>query len=261
LDTVRTNWNRAWKNAAHHVSGPTVDALLGHREDINLPEGGIGFFPFFGNGWDYVKNVGELPSKLASVINRERPTIFDETLYFHAAPSTGGSNSGGRAWVSIEDAVALERGLGMNFRITSLRAWPADMEFDVEVTSDTANRHEDLGAVDTRVTLYAGQLETRLTIPIIDDLIREGSERFFVRLIPRQLGTLMRRDEAMGTILDNDPVTTNGPPIITRQPLAANGILGEAVVVDVAALGAGLKYQWAKNGKCYSTSTLSDTIR
>jgi len=46
-----------------------------------------------------------------------------------------------------------------------------------------------------------------------------------------------------------NPTPAGDPPVITRQPVSANGIAGGQVTLIVEATGPGLAYQWLKNGQ------------
>ncbi len=50
------------------------------------------------------------------------------------------------------------------------------------------------------------------------------------------------------------------PPVITRQPVSANGILGGQVTLFVEASGPNLSYQWLKNGQTIAGETASELI-
>jgi hypothetical protein len=53
-----------------------------------------------------------------------------------------------------------------------------------------------------------------------------------------------------------NPPPVGDPPIITRQPVSANGIAGGCITLSVDATGPGLTYQWYKNGQPISGATM-----
>ncbi len=52
-----------------------------------------------------------------------------------------------------------------------------------------------------------------------------------------------------------DPADAGIPPVITRQPVSANAIVGGQVTLLVEASGPGLTYQWLRNGQRISGAT------
>ena len=52
-----------------------------------------------------------------------------------------------------------------------------------------------------------------------------------------------------------NPPSAGDPPVITRQPAAANGIAGGCITLCVEAAGPNLTYQWLKNGQAIAGAT------
>jgi hypothetical protein len=52
-----------------------------------------------------------------------------------------------------------------------------------------------------------------------------------------------------------NPAAVGAPPIITRQPVSANGIAGGCITLSAEATGPGLTYQWYKNGQVIPGAT------
>ncbi len=57
-------------------------------------------------------------------------------------------------------------------------------------------------------------------------------------------------------LLNPPPVVA--PPVITRQPVSANGILGGQITLFVEATGPNITYQWLKNGQAIAGATDSE---
>jgi hypothetical protein len=52
-----------------------------------------------------------------------------------------------------------------------------------------------------------------------------------------------------------DPPPAGEPPVITRQPVSANGLVGGQITLTIEATGPGLAYQWLKNGQVIAGAT------
>src|SRR5438093_862917 len=55
-----------------------------------------------------------------------------------------------------------------------------------------------------------------------------------------------------------NPPPAGDPPVITQQPVSANGIVGGQVTLVVQATGPNLNYQWLKNGQTIAGATLPE---
>ncbi len=106
------------------------------------------------------------------------------------------------------DSVSVNEDAGTVDVIVSLSTSSSlDVTFDYATDDSSAQESSDYVATTGNRAMSAGQISTTLTIPIIDDLIDEGDETFFVR-ISNPVHTTIADDTATVTIIDNDAAPT-----------------------------------------------------
>ncbi|MFN6568938.1 DUF4347 domain-containing protein [Dendronalium sp. ChiSLP03b] len=74
---------------------------------------------------------------------------------------------------------------------------------DYTTSNDTAIAGDDYTPVTGTLTFNPGDLTQTITVPILDDLAAESSERFFVNL--SNSNVIITNNQAIGTITDDDP--------------------------------------------------------
>jgi len=62
----------------------------------------------------------------------------------------------------------------------------------------------------TKLTFAVGQTTQTVTVPIVDDLLAEGSEKFYV-VLSNAVNGIMGYNKAVATISDNEPSPCNAP--------------------------------------------------
>ena len=113
---------------------------------------------------------------------------------------------GGPVRIRIEGGKAKEReGAVIDFPVTLNRASSETVSVDYATADSTAKAGEDYEAVSGTLTFAAGETEKTLQVPILDDDIDEGNEKFEMRL-SNESGAFLRgmHKKATGTIRNTD---------------------------------------------------------
>ena len=110
----------------------------------------------------------------------------------------------------------------------------SDVSVDYATSGDTATPGADYAATSGSVIFGAGEASRNITIPILDDSLVEGSERFNVRLSnPGGGGAIGPQDIAVITIVDREqPADTVKPTATVGHPL--NGSVIPLATINVA---------------------------
>ena len=97
---------------------------------------------------------------------------------------------------------------------------------DVATEAGTASS-SDFSAVTTTLSFARGVTQQLVTVPIVGDLIREGTETFLVKLANPTGGVTIAKTSGIGTILDNnDPA----PTVSIGNGILAEGNAGSSVM-------------------------------
>jgi hypothetical protein len=101
-------------------------------------------------------------------------------------------------------------------------------------TSDgSATAPGDYGAVDTTVTIPAGQSSGSVTVPIVDDTDDESDETFTVQLSDPTGAVLGDPASTTVTITDNDePTGENQPPVASNQSVTTPQDTAKAITLQ-----------------------------
>ena len=121
---------------------------------------------------------------------------------------TGGETSGTPS-ASINDVVVLESAGVAVFTVSLSRASSRDILLNIATANGTALSGLDyqttVGAEGGAIRIPAGQTSATFSVPIIDDLIPEPDEIFFVNISARDSTSVTIADgQGIGTILDDD---------------------------------------------------------
>ena len=123
-----------------------------------------------------------------------------------ALDNTIEASIGGPVRIRIEGGKAKEReGAVIDFPVTLNRASSQTVSVDYATADGTAKAGEDYEAISGTLTFAAGETEKTLQVPILDDAIDEGNEKFEMRL-SNESGAFLRNmhKKATGTIRNTD---------------------------------------------------------
>ncbi|RCJ17374.1 hypothetical protein A6770_34170 [Nostoc minutum NIES-26] len=118
--------------------------------------------------------------------NQAIGTITDDDPTISIAAISGSENSG-----------------NMVFSVKLSKASSQTIKVNYNTTDDTASAGVDYTPVTGTLTFNPGDLTQTITVPILDDLAAESSERFFVNL--SNSNVIITNNQAIGTITDDDP--------------------------------------------------------
>ena len=111
--------------------------------------------------------------------------------------------------ITLEDAVLIEGDNGtMNMGFKARLSAPSNLTIGFSYTTvptGSATQDVDYGWVGGGGGFWPGQTQTTLVVPIKGDLIDEPDETFIMRIAQPNNGAVIVRNEATGTITDNDP--------------------------------------------------------
>lgn len=102
----------------------------------------------------------------------------------------------------INDAIVEEDAGVMIFTVTLSHPSQSDIVVNYATSDGTAIAGEDYTAISGTLIILAGQTETTISVPIIDDAIMEDTETFTLNLSNPE-GALFRNDRGVGTILED----------------------------------------------------------
>ena len=112
----------------------------------------------------------------------------------------------GPAALSVADAEATEGAdEAVEFAVTLSRAASGEVRVDYVTRDGTATAGEDYTFTRGTLTFAAGETEKTVAVPILDDVLDEGSETFTLKLRNAQ-GAAIADGEATGTIKNADPL-------------------------------------------------------
>ena len=123
-----------------------------------------------------------------------------------ALENTVEASVGGPVRIRIEGGKAREgQDAGIDFAVTLNRASTVAVSVDYATADGTAKAGEDYEAVSGTLTFAAGETEKTVQVPILDDDIDEGNEKFEMRL-SNESGAYLRgtHKKATGTIRNTD---------------------------------------------------------
>ena len=101
---------------------------------------------------------------------------------------------------------ALENGPAINVSVDRTGSLDGNVSVDFASSDDTAKAGEDYGALSGRLTFNPGETQRTFTVRLINDGLRESTERFTITLSNPTDGAVLgtRKTLAIG-IIDNDP--------------------------------------------------------
>lgn len=113
---------------------------------------------------------------------------------------------------TVSDVTVTEGDAGTSnatFLVRLLNPSTSAVTVDVETVAGTASAADFTPLALKTLTFAAGTTQQLVTVPIVGDLIREGTETFLLKLSNPSEGVTLAKSEGVGTILDNgDPVPT-----------------------------------------------------
>ena len=119
--------------------------------------------------------------------------------------------------LSINDNTIIEQNGNATFTVSLSSAVPCDVSFTVNTANNTAISTLDYtSVVNTNFIITAGSTSVIVNVPILDDLLFEGSENYFVNLSSPVNATIFD-GQGLGTIIDNE-----GPPSIFIGDVTVN---------------------------------------
>jgi len=108
-----------------------------------------------------------------------------------------------QSMISIADLSVNENAGTATMNICLDQLAPQDVSVTVITANNSAVAPSDYTTVNTTVTIPAGSLCTSVNVPIIDDVLVEGTETFFVNL-SNPINAGITDNQGVVTILDND---------------------------------------------------------
>ncbi len=121
---------------------------------------------------------------------------------------TAAAEVAGPVRIRLEGGTAREgKDESLDFRVTLNRAAGTQVSVDYATADGTAKAGEDYTAVSGTLRFAPGETERTVAVPILDDAIDEGKEKFRLRLSNPQ-GAYLRNmhREAVGVIKNDDPL-------------------------------------------------------
>jgi hypothetical protein len=124
--------------------------------------------------------------------------------------------------VTIGDFTIVEGDSGQKQAVFLVTLTPASqgsvvVNYTTGVPSDTAKAGQDFTTTNGSITFAPGQTSKTIVVPILDDLVYEGTETFSVKLTTSNSGISFAKDTGTGTIVDNEAV-----PTISLAPATVN---------------------------------------
>ena len=115
-------------------------------------------------------------------------------------------NLTGVARLSVADARANEgAGASVAFEVSLSNAATETVTVDYATADGTAEAGSDYTATSGTLTFAAGETSKTVSVPVLDDAVDEGEETFTLRL-SNAAGARIRDGEAVGTIVNDDPL-------------------------------------------------------
>ena len=156
----------------------------------------------------------------------EAEESFDLVLSSPGAPDLGSVTLTGTienddfAAISVSDASATEgTSASLDFTLSLDQASPVPVEVAVATADGTATAGADYTALDTRVTIPAGETTAQVSVPLLDDALPEPDETVSLQLSDPQNAEIAD-GTGEGTILDDEvPVTLiDAPATYVAEP-------------------------------------------
>lgn len=135
---------------------------------------------------------------------------------------------------SVADASATEGNSGttaLMFTVSLSQALTTPVTVNYASADGTASSGSDYQAVSGTVTFNAGVTAQTVTVPLNGDVVYEGNEVFYLNL-SNPTGVNLGRSQAVGTILDDDPV----PALSINDVAVAEGNAGSTPVTFTVSL-------------------------
>ena len=135
--------------------------------------------------------------------------------------------------VTIDDAVVDEAAGNAVFTVNLSEASGDTVTLDYATNDDTSTAGTDYTMTLGPLSFLPGETVLPLTVPILEDMLIEGDETFFV-VLSNSINADIADDTASGRILDNDPPA--GMPewniaAINAPGVWASGYIGQGIVV------------------------------
>jgi murein DD-endopeptidase MepM/ murein hydrolase activator NlpD len=171
--------------------------------------------PFYASSyWYYVETLPSAPLGTWTFRVEFEGQTADHAFVVGAVPS-----------LTIADASVREGQSGtrpLTFSLTLSAPLALSSTVNYTTIDGTAAAGSDYAAQTGFVTFAAGETSQTVSIPVNGDLAMESDETFTVRL-SGPTGATLARTQAVGTIVDDDPV----PPPLVPQYRLFNGVTGE----------------------------------
>ncbi|MBI2212750.1 MAG: DUF11 domain-containing protein [Acidobacteria bacterium] len=188
----------------------------------------------------------------------------NETLFVNLSGVTGPGNladtqglgtitdDDGVPTISIANASVTEGSGGattpMTFTVSLSNASASTVTVEASTANGTATAGPDYSTTAQTITFPPGNLAQSFVVPVVDDLVVESNESFFVNLAAPSNATL-GDGQAIGTIFDDDETLPAPDPTIISTCLP---VIGGSCVLSVGSLsGASQRYwyySWTVNG-------------
>ncbi len=110
--------------------------------------------------------------------------------------------------LSVDDLTVIEGDAGAtnaNFLVRLSLPAPQTVTVNYATTNNTALSGSDYLATNGTIVFNPGETNKIITVPIVGDLLNEGTETFFVNISNSTNATILD-SQAVGTITDNDPL-------------------------------------------------------
>ncbi|MHC4562515.1 MAG: Calx-beta domain-containing protein, partial [Planctomycetota bacterium] len=126
--------------------------------------------------------------------------------YLGDARATGTIDDNDELTVSINDVTVTETAGNAVFTVSLSASSSFDTTVDYSTSDGTAAAGLDYTATSGTLTISAGDTTATITVPVLDDLVYEGSRTFSVDL-SNPTGATIADNQGVGMIVDNDPLT------------------------------------------------------
>jgi|GEM_PF-787412 len=112
--------------------------------------------------------------------------------------------------------------------------------------SGTAQQGQDYFPPNSPLTFVAGQTSATVIIPILSDVLEDGTKTLTLTLGTLPASVMLEAAESATVTIEDDDTA----PTITLHPQSVISPTGTTIQLTVAATGSGdLRYQWSKNGR------------
>ena len=135
-------------------------------------------------------------------------TLVSSTSERHPLGNRPSATVRGPLRLSVSDAASYEYGSEpptLDFHVSLNRSAYQEVTVDYETRNGSAHAGEDYTAASGTLTFAVGETSKRVSVPVLDDLVDEGSETLTLRLSNAQ-GATISDAEGTGTIHNDDPL-------------------------------------------------------